>query len=105
MATGSLEPEAARAEAREQAATSLARPWYAATIGRLGYPRKQIDELDDELVDAIIAHGTPETIAAAVHRHLASGADHVILMPTLGADPAVSVRRLEQLAPAVLSGV
>ena len=105
LATGSLEPEAARAEARRQAAASLARPWYSATIERLGYSREQIDELDDELVDAIIAHGTPDAIAAAAHRHLAAGADHVVLLPTLGADPAVSIQRLEQLAPAALSGV
>ncbi|OLT10677.1 LLM class F420-dependent oxidoreductase [Actinomadura sp. CNU-125] len=56
----------------------------------------------DRLVDAIVAHGDAETIAARVREHLAAGADHVCLQ-MLTADPAaLPLERWRELAPAVL---
>ena len=56
--------------------------------------------MSDELVAALVAHGDPGSIAAAV----AAGADHVILMPsgTVDRDLMTSIEQLEQLAPALL---
>jgi probable F420-dependent oxidoreductase len=102
--TDTADREAARAQARQAASASLSRSWYAATIARLGYPDDQIAGMSDDLVNAIIAHGDPESIAAAVAAHRAAGADHVILMPSsaVSRDLMTGVRQLEELAPAVV---
>ena len=103
--TDTADREAARAQARNTAAASLSRAWYAATISRLGYSREQIAAVGDDLVGEIVAHGDPGSIAAVAAAHLAAGADHVILMSSSSASNAdlmTSVGQLEQLAPAVL---
>jgi alkanesulfonate monooxygenase SsuD/methylene tetrahydromethanopterin reductase-like flavin-dependent oxidoreductase (luciferase family) len=33
----------------------------------------------DKLIDAVVAYGTPEAIAARLNEHLAAGADHVAI--------------------------
>jgi probable F420-dependent oxidoreductase len=102
--TDTADRATARARARNAVATSLSRSWYAATVARLGYSDQQMAAVGDELVDAIVAHGDPDSIAAMVGAHLAAGADHVILMPsgTVDLDLMAGVRQLEHLAPAVL---
>ena len=102
--TDTADREAARAKARNAAAASLSRSWYAATIARLGYSDQQIAAVSDELVSALVAHGDPDSIAATIGAHRAAGADHVILMPSAAAavDLMTGVRQLERLAPAVL---
>jgi probable F420-dependent oxidoreductase len=102
--TDTADREAARAQARQAASASLDRPWYAATIARLGYTGDQIAAVSDELVSAIVAHGDPDSIAAAAAAHRAAGADHVILMPSsaVSRDLMTGVAQLEYLAPAVL---
>jgi probable F420-dependent oxidoreductase len=102
--TDTVDREAARAAARNAAATSLSRPWYAATIARLGYSDQQVAAVSDELVNAIVAHGDPDSIAAMAAAHQAAGADHVILMPSATADLDLmaGVGQLQHLAPAVL---
>jgi probable F420-dependent oxidoreductase len=104
--TDTADREAARARARTAAQGSLARPWYAATIASLGYTSEEIAAPADDLVSAIVAHGDPDAIAAAVAAHRAAGADHVILLPSSSAtdtDLMTGVEQLERLAPAVLS--
>jgi probable F420-dependent oxidoreductase len=102
--TDTTDRETARAKARNAVSTSLTRSWYAATIARAGYTDQQIAAVSDDLVDAIVAHGDPDSIAAAAAAHRAAGADHVILMPSATADVDLmtSVGHLEHLAPAVL---
>jgi probable F420-dependent oxidoreductase len=96
--------EAVREQARASVAASLARPWYADSIKSFGFTERQIADVDDELVDAIVAHGTPDAIAASVRAHLDAGADHVVLLPPGTADLPTGVDRLERLAPAVIDG-
>lgn len=91
----------ARAVARERAAASLGRPSYAATMVRVGYPDREIAEVSDHLVDAIVAHGDPAAITATVRAHLAAGADHVMLLLPPGGDFSLGVDQLEGLAPAL----
>ena len=102
--TDTADRETARARAKNAVAASLSRSWYAATIARLGYSDQQIAAVGDELVDAIVAHGDPDSIAAMVGAHRAAGADHVILLPSATADLDLmaGVGHLERLAPAVL---
>ena len=64
MITDTADREAAAAKARNAAAASLSRSWYAATIARLGYTDQQIAAVSDELVSALVAHGDPDSIAA-----------------------------------------
>lgn len=102
--TDTADRETARATARSVAAATLGRSWYAATIARLGYTDQQIAAVSDDLVNEIVAHGDPDSIAAAVSAHRAAGADHVILMsPGAGdLDLTSGVTHLERLASAVL---
>jgi probable F420-dependent oxidoreductase len=102
--TDTADRVAARSLARSVAAAALGRPWFAATIARLGYSGEQITAVSDDLLDAIVACGDPDSIAAAAAAHRAAGADHVVLMPSgaIGTDLVTGTGRLEQLAPAVL---
>ena len=95
--------ETAREQARQAAVASLGRPWYAAAIAGLGYSEEEIAAVGDDLVGALVAHGDPDSIAAAASAHLAAGADHVVLMPsgTVERDLMTGVELLERLAPAV----
>jgi probable F420-dependent oxidoreductase len=102
--TDTADRETARVKARNAVAASLSRSWYAATMARLGYSDQQIAGVSDELVNAVVAHGDPGSIAAMVGAHLEAGADHVILLPSASVDLDLmaGVGLLEQLAPAVL---
>ncbi|GAB2843295.1 hypothetical protein GCM10027176_53700 [Actinoallomurus bryophytorum] len=94
--------ERARATARETVSARLWQPSYAAALTRLGYSRQDIAEVSDRLVDAVVAHGNPVAIADKVAEHLATGADHVTLLPPIGTDFAAGVDQLEHLAPALV---
>ena len=74
------DPGRARARARPFLAGYLTLPNYANNLRRLGFGD---DDLaggpSDRLVDAVVACGSAETIAARVAEHLDAGADHVCL--------------------------
>ena len=91
----------AKAAARETVSRRLDAPSYAAGIAGLGYSAREIAEVDDRIVDAIVAHGDSAAIAAKVREHLAAGADHVALLPPIGGEFGVGIDQLEQLAPAL----
>jgi probable F420-dependent oxidoreductase len=94
----------ARETAREMLASRLAMAGtsYAAGLARLGYPDAEITGVSDRLVDAVIGHGDPASIATKVREHLAAGADHVLVLTPVGGDFAVGVDDLERLAPALV---
>ena len=94
--------ERAKATARQQVAGRLGQPGtYSATMARLGYSEREITEVSDRLVDAIVGYGDAARIAAKAREHLVAGADHVMVMPT-GTDFAGGLDQLEQLAPALV---
>jgi probable F420-dependent oxidoreductase len=101
-----VDPDGPRAKevARETLASRLgmAGTSYAATLAGLGYADEEIAEVSDRLVDAIIGHGDPASIAAKAREHHAAGADHVVVMRPMGGDYTVGVDDLERLAPALL---
>jgi len=76
--------ERARATARDYAQLYLGLRNYTSNLLRHGF-----DEPDlagggsDRLIDAVVPHGSAAAVAAAVHAHLAAGADHVCIQ-TLG---------------------
>ena len=54
---------------------------------RLGFTDEDIAKPgSDKLIDAVVAHGTPEAIAARLEEHHAAGADHVCIQVLGGAD-------------------
>ena len=57
---------------------------------RLGFTDDDIAKPgSDKLIDAVVAHGTPEDIAARLNEHLSAGADHVCIQVLGGADALI----------------
>jgi len=86
-----LEPDAAKARAiaRDYAIPYARLPNYANNLRRLGWSDEDLQGAgtsaqpipSDALVDAIVARGGPEDIAARVRAHLDAGADQVCVQP------------------------
>lgn len=72
------DPARAREVARGYLAMYLRQGNYVSSWQRLGFTEDDIaDGGSDRLVDALVAWGTPEQVAARVREHVAAGADHV----------------------------
>ncbi|WP_026204748.1 LLM class flavin-dependent oxidoreductase [Actinomycetospora chiangmaiensis] len=92
------EPDRARVAADELYGGLVADPAYGALLVDLG-----LDPADPSTRDAVVAHGDPEAFAAAVEAHRRAGADHVVLLGRPGDDLDEELRRLERLAPELVS--
>src|SRR6185503_12625201 len=94
----------ARAVARAHMATYLGLPNYVNNLRRLGF-----DDADfanggsDRLVDAIVAWGDGDAIAARVRAHHAAGADHVCVQVLHEAEHELPLREWRELAPILLA--
>jgi probable F420-dependent oxidoreductase len=96
------DPTRAREIGRRHMAVYLTLPNYVENLRTLGYDDADFDAGgSDRLVDAIVAWGDEEAIAARVREHLDAGADHVAVQ-SYAADAAASLAQLERLAPALL---
>ena len=74
---------------------------YTNNLRRLGYTDADLEGGgSDRLIDAVVAHGTVEQVAAQLDGHLEAGADHVSIQ-LLGDDP---LGDLVRLAPALGAG-
>ncbi len=70
--------EQARAVARKGLPVYFNLANYRNNWKRLGFSEEEITYPgSDRLLDALVAHGTPEAIAARLNEHLDAGADHV----------------------------
>ncbi|OXM64148.1 TIGR03620 family F420-dependent LLM class oxidoreductase [Amycolatopsis vastitatis] len=87
----------ARATARQVVAGWSGNAGFRDGLAELGYPAGD----SDEVVDALVAHGGPDTIAAKVRAHLAAGADHVTLLLPIGTEFGPGIDQLTQVAPAL----
>lgn len=87
--------------AREALSARLGVPGYASRLMQLGYAASDIDELSDRLVNALVVHGDPATVAAKLGEHLAAGADHVVLLPPIGGEFGAAIDEFEELGRAV----
>ncbi|MHA6618349.1 LLM class F420-dependent oxidoreductase [Pseudonocardia sp. DLS-67] len=70
---------------------------YRSNLLRLGWSEADLDGGgSDALVDALVAHGEAETVAARLTAHLDAGADHVCaqVLTADGADPLPAFREL-----------
>jgi probable F420-dependent oxidoreductase len=95
------DPAAARAVARAFATHYLELSNYSNNLLRLGFDERDVaGEGSDRVIDAVIAWGDEDAIAARVREHLDAGADHVCLQ-VRGADSADprldDLRRLAQV--------
>ena len=62
---------------------------YVNNWRRLGFTDEDLAKPgSDKLIDAVVAHGTPDDIAARLGEHLAAGADHVCIQ-VLGDDALI----------------
>jgi probable F420-dependent oxidoreductase len=83
---------------RDYARGYLALRNYARNLLRHGFDEDDIaDGGSDRLLDAVVPHGSVETIEANVRAHLAAGADHVCVQ-ALG-EPGIPERGWTALAP------
>jgi probable F420-dependent oxidoreductase len=90
------DPDAARAIAREYAATYLGLSNYTRNLLRFGFEESDVaGGGSDRLIDAVIPHGSAGAIAEAVRAHFDAGADHVCVQPLgHGPHPADDYRAL-----------
>ena len=72
----SADPARGRALGRQYVG-DLSLPHYRDNLTRLGWKEADLAPVSDRLVDALVAHGSPEQIVDRVREHLAAGADHV----------------------------
>lgn len=92
------DPDRARAAARAHLAGYLMLPNYANNWKRVGFTDDDVaDGGSDRLVDALVAWGSDDAIAARVREHRDAGADHVcvqVLTDDLMSPPLAQWRRL-----------
>jgi probable F420-dependent oxidoreductase len=93
-------PAKAREIARGGVSVYLGLTNYVANLRRLGFTDDDFaDNGSDRLIDALVAWGDIETIAARIAEHHAAGADHVSVQ-VLG-EEAFPLPQLRELAPAL----
>ncbi|NGY62052.1 LLM class F420-dependent oxidoreductase [Lentzea sp. NEAU-D13] len=79
------DPQAARAIAREQLSYYFSLTNYTSNWQRWGFSEEEVAGLgSDRLIDALVAHGSPEQVAAKLRAHLDAGADHVAVQSLNG---------------------
>jgi probable F420-dependent oxidoreductase len=99
--TLTTDPEAARRIGREHLAGYLALPNYSNNFRRLGFGDEELSSGgSDRLVDALVAWGDAQAIAARVAQHRDAGADHVSIQ-VLGEESPFPRRTWRELAPAL----
>ncbi|WP_406816998.1 LLM class F420-dependent oxidoreductase [Mycobacterium sp. M23085] len=95
----STDVEQARAVGRETVKTYLDLTNYVNNWLRLGFTEDDVRQPgSDRLIDAVVAHGTPEAIAQRLDEHLAAGADHVAIQVLGVPDDEALLSALGELA-------
>ncbi|UXA08041.1 LLM class F420-dependent oxidoreductase [Mycobacterium sp. SMC-2] len=91
--------EEARAIGRRYADFYLDLSNYVNNWLRLGFTEADVRKPgSDRLIDAVVAHGTPEAIAARLKEHLDAGADHVAVQVLDSGDDDALISALSELA-------
>jgi probable F420-dependent oxidoreductase len=96
------DPDTARSTARRMLATYLSLPNYTNNLRRLGFGDDDLAEGgSDRLVDALVAWGDEEAIAARVAAHRDAGADHVCVQVLGSRLTDLPLDQWRRLAPAL----
>ncbi|GHH36299.1 LLM class F420-dependent oxidoreductase [Lentzea cavernae] len=77
------DPEAARALAREKLSFYFSLTNYTNNWQRYGFTEEDIKG-SDRLIDALVAHGSPDQVAEKLRAHVDAGADHVAVQSLNG---------------------
>jgi probable F420-dependent oxidoreductase len=91
------DPERARAIGRPRVQPYLGLVNYTSNLRRLGWSNEDLSGAgSDALIDALVAHGSGDQVAARLDQHFQAGADHMVvqLLTPRGADPADGYREL-----------
>jgi probable F420-dependent oxidoreductase len=105
LAVLETDPAKARAVGREFMSHYMFLPNYANNWRRLGWADEDLAEpFSDTFVDAAVAWGGVDAIAARVREHLAAGADHVALQVLREDSSEFPLEELRELAPALMAG-
>jgi probable F420-dependent oxidoreductase len=93
------DPEQGKEIARWSVTPTSQAPAYRANLIRFGFTDEDLgDQLSDRLVDALVAIGDVEAIAARVREHLAAGASHVCVEVLTGDDTTIPRQAWRELA-------
>jgi probable F420-dependent oxidoreductase len=90
--------ERARATARGTLGFLGGLPGYQDHLARLGYHDEQVRNLDDALVDDLVAGGSPAAVAERVAHLRAAGADHVYVQMLSADDQPAGIDAARRLA-------
>ena len=93
--------DAARAVARQALSVYAMLPNYTNNWKRLGFTDDDVATLGDRLIDALVAWGDADTIAARVAEHRAAGADHVCVQLLAAPGSPIDLEAWHTLAPAL----
>lgn len=96
------DPASARQLARDSMNLYLGLPNYANNLRRLGWLEEDIAGPSDNLVDAIVAWGDEDDIAARVKAHHDAGADHVCVQHLFTDPKTPPVEQWHRLADCLL---
>lgn len=96
------DPERAREIARGPLGFLSRVPAYTANFRRMGFGEDEITHLGDRLVDAVVAWGNPDAVAARISEHLRAGADHVALGVTTASSDTLPVDHWRELATTLI---
>lgn len=77
----------ARAAARQMLSMYVKLPNYRNNWLNLGFSDSEIDTMSDRFLDAMVAWGDEDAVAARIEAHWDAGADHVCLQPLGGVLP------------------
>jgi len=97
------DPQRARAMARRPLGFLGKLPAYQANFRRMGFTDDEITHLADRLIDALVALGDADSVAAAVSRQLKAGADHVAISVISEAPRAQVTGQWRQLAERLIT--
>jgi probable F420-dependent oxidoreductase len=98
------DPEPARARARSHVERYLKLPNYTGNLERFGFEAADMEGGgSDRLVDAVVAWGDEDAIAARVQAHFDAGADHVCIQIVGVAEGELPREEWRRLAAALIS--
>ena len=99
------DPQRSRERARAFVNDYLTLPNYVRNLRRLGFGDDDFQAgASDRLVDALVARGNEDAIAARVRDHHDAGADHVCIYVFGPGDDALQLDAWRRLAPVLTSG-
>jgi probable F420-dependent oxidoreductase len=99
------DPQRSQERARAFVNDYLTLPNYVRNLRRLGFGDDDFQAgASDRLVDALVARGDEDAIAARVRAHHDAGADHVCIYVFGQGDEALQLDAWRRLAPALTSG-